>query len=430
MQHGEAANVIKGFNLVGNSLLLVSVRLLSKVGTVVVMVAVARVLGAETFGLFSALLALVIFAGLMADFGLVLPTIRSISTASAIHYQFVEETLSARLFWSILSFFSIVAVGLILDFPLALVVLFGVSSILEQTANSFARSFEGLGDIRTVTLYTLAERGLFALFVLGALMWQGTLAGVAVAYLIAQSVIFFFSIVLFRRRFGRLRFRFSFVSLKSLSLIGFPFLLTALFSTLNYRVDTLVLSTLKGDVDAGIFNAAQRVIDAQMFIPMTIMVTVYPVLSRLFVSRRTEFLRLFSRSVWIFLGAGALLTITMSLVSGFVIQVLYGSSFEKASGVLQILSTMLVFYFVNFLLSQTLVAMKKESVFTWIMLAAAMITTTGNILMVPVHGYLASAWVRVGSEVFMTATFSLVLWRALRYDIPAPLSPTGEGLQR
>lgn len=394
--------------------LLLGARILSKIATIAVMVAAAHKLGTESFGVFSAVIVLTQLSGLVADFGLIMPTIRQVSRNRDTVRGIVESSLPARLFWSSISLAILIVAGAAMRFPLHVIVLFSVSAILEIGAMGFVRSFEGLGEIRVVTIYTLIERLSFSAWVLIALSLAGTVSGVAVAYFVSNSSMFVFAFILFRRRFGTPGVSFSLQSVRELSLIGFPFFLTAIFSALYYRVDTLLLSMLRTDSEVGIYNAALRIIDAQMFIPLALMIPIYPVLSRMHDSKDPDFVGILQRSMFLFAFLGALATAVIFFAAPLVMGVLYPPAYATGTPALQILSLMLLFYFVNFLLSQSLIATGQEVKFTSVMVGAALISIIANAAIIPTFGYVGASWIRVIIECSITIVFLVILVSYLR----------------
>ena len=391
-----------------NSFLLLSVRVVSKVATIIVMVLAARHLGIDQFGLFSAILAATSLSGILSDFGLVLPTIRSVSKGVDGERAIVGETFSARLFWGSIAFAGVLGFSFLAGFPAAAAILFALSSIFETCWTALIRAFEGRLEMKIVTVFTLLERVIFSVSVVGALLLAGTLVSVSIGYLVSSVLMLVVSLFIFQKRFGDLQIRLSWKQIVEQSAMGLPFFITAGFSAFYYKADTILLGLMRGNAEAGIYNAAMRVIDAQMFIPMAVMATIFPSLSRLFHEKDTRFLSLFKNSFFFFLVSGAIVTGLIYFFSPALINVLFPPAYRDSITCLQYLSLLLVFYFLNFLLSQTLIAMHLERLYTAIIVLCASMSFMVNLFIIPAYGYNGAAGMRVGMECIMSVSFVAV----------------------
>jgi O-antigen/teichoic acid export membrane protein len=401
-------------DIINKSLLLFVARVGAKLATVLVMVILARILGADSFGMLSAILALSLFAGLMSDFGLILPTIRAISGQTGAICEIVQGTFTIRILGATIGMAIVLVGGMWLNLPLHFVLILGLSSVLESLATSVARSFEGRREIHVLTFYVVSERVIFALVVVAAALMFRSIGAVVLAQLVAYSISLSVALFIFARRVGWLKVRFSMEGIQSYVRTGTPLLLTSIVSTLFYRADILLLSHYRSNVEIGFYNAAFRLIDAQMFIPMTIMVSIFPTLSKMHFERNKDFLVVFRKSFLLLSSAGVFVMIILILAGPFLIRLLFTEEYKESIRVLQILAIMLPFYFVNYLLSQSLVAIHQETVFSKIMVVAALLSVCLNVMVVPTYGYIGSAWIRVAGEVIAFVAFSIAFRAKLR----------------
>jgi O-antigen/teichoic acid export membrane protein len=399
-------------NIIGSSVVLLAGRIISKLATIGVTIVIARELGVDLFGSYSAVVALTAISGLVSDFGLVLPSIRSISARREDGHEIISESVSVRLFWSVVSIPLTIGAGLLLNLSPLLVFLFTLSSVLETITIALIRMFEGVNNIRSVTLYTIVERLIFCIAVMVSVSWFKSIYSVAVAYCISFSAMLAIMIMVVGKEFGTISIHISASSVKRLTNLGSPFLATALFSTLFYRIDIFLLSAMRTPAEVGIYNAALRITDAQTFIPAAVMASVYPVLSRLHSKNdQLSFLELVKKIFFVFVLLGIVMAVILYWTAPAVTGLLYPLDFSGASDRLRIISMMSPFYFVNFLLSQSLVAMHREVIFTRMMLAVAALSFILNLMLIPQFGSWSSACIRVCSEVLLTVSLGVVFWK-------------------
>ena len=394
-----------------SSVLLLLSRTLAKLATIVVVVIAARYLGVTNFGLFNSILAISAFSGIISDFGLVLPTIRSIAKSEEKENLILSRTLPNRIILGAVACAIITVIGLYFNFPAFLVLLLSIASIFEMTGTTLVRSLEGVSEFKLVSKYIVVERLLYGSFAISSIILFQNVYLLVIAIVFAHSLYIVVAVNVFQKRFGRLFFRFSYTDFMNCLKLGFPFFLTVIFSAVYYRTDILLINRFCTLNDAGYYNSAMRIIEAQMMVPLTMMTTIFPQLSSLFHQQSGQFLKVLRRSLSIFLLAGVLFALITFFGSDYFIVILYSEKYSLAIPVLRILSIMLLFYFLNAILFQTLVAMHKEKIFTLVIVASALLSIAGNVYFLPLYGITSAAWTRVVIEIvscFGVSVFLLV----------------------
>jgi O-antigen/teichoic acid export membrane protein len=397
-----------------NSGLLMGARVVSKLATIAVMVVVARSLGTSSFGEFSMVLAWTAFVGLVSDFGMVLPTVRAMSIDTPSPPMTVGGTVPARALWSGVALVGMSVASVALNVSVVVAVFLAISSVLEATATALIRSFESRQEMGTITVYTVIERLSYAFFLIGGLAIFRTVEAVAVASAVSFLLMCGLALILHRRRFGRMRLSWSWAEVRRTSRIGLPFLATALFSAVYYKADTILMGAMRTTDEVGIYSAAMRIIDAQIFVPMTLMASIFPALARQHSDRSAGFGSTLRGSLILFAGVGFLLSAAMFLLAPLLIPVLFSETYARSIPVLQTLSVMLLFYYLYFLFSHGLIAMNREHWFTGAMVAAAVLNVTVNLLVIPRYGVLGAAATRVGTEVLLCVSTGTALAFLLR----------------
>lgn len=396
-----------------NFFLLVS-RTLAKLATIGVVVVAARVLGVEQFGLYNAILVLTMFAGLISDFGLVLPTIRSIAKSNEKENLLFSKSLSLRLVLSLISLSIITSIGFITQLPFEIILLLSIASIFEANGTTLIRTFEGIGKLNTVSFYTVFERLLYgALTILGIFIFK-TIFALAVGTLIAHTIYLLVAVNAFQKKFGRLQLQWEWQEISEHLKLGLPLFLTMIFSNIYYRIDTLFITHYCSLHDVGIYNSAIRIIDAQMMVPLTMMASVFPHLSKLHHETPEQFSKNFFRYVKIFFLTGLLFAILTYAGAELIIKILYPTTYNDAVLILQIVSLIPVFYFMNALLSQTIIAMHKETWYTIVMFLSASLLVIGNNYFVPRYGIFASAWLRIVIELLTSIILFVLIQKGIR----------------
>lgn len=202
----------------------------------------------------------------------------------------------------------------------------------------------GRERISLVALANIAE-GIVRLAVglgLMVLGW-GTMA-LATALIIARSAALGVDLWLIRRHFGTVpQFR-NLTGMRedlaaALSFSGI-FLLTAVFT----RADVLILAPLAGEAQTGLFVAGFRPVEVATIVPLSLLVSLYPVLSRQIASEKgiRPAQRSFERALVIVLGIMLGGAAFLAIDSDLIIRVLYPAGFHEAAQVLSISALSLI----------------------------------------------------------------------------------------
>lgn len=147
-------------------------------------------------------------------------------------------------------------------------------------------------------------------------------------------------LLMFYRRTATDPLRFSWKTARYLLPLSAPFIVSALLITLYTQMDTIMLGSLvteNPDSAVGIYNAAAKVCNMWVFVPIAVIDSARPMImgqkGRDEVSYQTRYRRLYAAVVWLGIVAG----IAISLLSGFIIWIIAGEEFAAAAPVLTVL---------------------------------------------------------------------------------------------
>jgi O-antigen/teichoic acid export membrane protein len=398
----------------GSSIFLLGARIVSKSFTLVYTIAIARSVGENQYGIFGAVVAVSSLVGVISEFGLLLPTIRKISRGADLVAS-VQETIPARLAATSFGFLVMSAVCMILGYPLFLALSLGLFFGLESISGFFIRSYEGVAAAFRMTALIVAERLALALAVIGVLyIWPGSLLAAAVSMCLAELLAITIVSHNFRWRDMLGWLSISRDELRTKFAAGLPFLIPSLLGFFCYRADAAILASRRSFAEVGEYAAAMRFVEAYTFVPMSMMALVFPRFSQQYHLAHNRIETEFRRTGLIFLLVGILAAVATFALAKPVIGLLYGSRFLGAIPILQVLSFMLFFYTLNYLLSQSLVAINRERSYAMVMAIGSVTSTFGVWIFGGTIGPIGAAWTRVVSEIVMFCAFVFVLVRAWR----------------
>ncbi len=395
--NGELTRILR------NSGSLIVARVVTKIATTGLIVFIARRLGDERFGVFSTLLAYVAFFSIVEEFGLTVPLIRRIAKSADRPDLVLGRVIGAKIPLGLIAYALLVLSCLWSHVSPGLAAIFGASMFFEMQAISVTRSFEGFERMEYVAYLTIVERVVLCGLGVTVLYLGGGLEALGFAYIITYVIVFVLGLRWFRKLHGRLTILFDRAQFIPILREASPFFLSTLFSVIYNKADIFLLTTLRAPAEVGWYNAAFRVIDAQMFIPVSIVSAIFPVMARHYADTPAYFHRLHSRSFYFLLGLGVLISVTTYFSSDLIITVLYAGQYHQSALTLRILSLMLCFYFVNFLLGNALIAAGRESLSTMTLLLGAVTNLALCTALIPGFGGDGAAGARVVTEVLACA---------------------------
>jgi O-antigen/teichoic acid export membrane protein len=172
-------------------------------------------------------------------------------------------------------------------------------------------------------------------------------------------------------------------------------------NALILRADSIVIGAFEGAESVGFYTAAYALVTGVQIVPWILSVAVFPVFSRTF-GRDEEQLQ----AAWAgALRAAALTTIPSAVIITIlaepIVDLLYGSSYAPSAEVLEILIWWVPLAAFTALSAGLLRAVGRERIHALILIAGATLNIVGNLIVVPVYGFLAAAWVTIAVEAAM-----------------------------
>ena len=165
-----------------------------------------------------------------------------------------------------------------------------------------------------------------------------------------------------------------------------------------FRIDTVMVGMMRGDVEVGIYNIAYRIMEGVFFIPSIIMIVFFPMLAK-----QDRFKEIFGKLLFILGGIGLGTSVALYLFSPGLIRLVYGPEFFGSIAVLQTLALVILPVFLGHLTTQSLVALDLNKLYLLVALLGAGLNIMLNYLLIPLRGAVGAAWATLATEIFVTA---------------------------
>jgi len=417
---------------VRNTALLFAARSLSKVLVFVTVVVTQRALGANGYGQFAAIVVFSNIASIFADLGLQVVFVREASRHLDNLGDFLGVTLAAKLPLAALSG-GILALGVWLLAPDLLPLVGPVFALMVVTsaANLLRSSFYATGEMRYEVVAIGGETVvLLVATVLAAVSKQGV-AAFLWAYTLSYGFTTVYAAVITQRRWAKLRLHWNRELLVKLLRSGLPFALAFVLSTIYFRIDVVILKSLRGDAQVAYYNAAYKFLDGLSFIPQAAMNAVFPALAVIHLRGREPMRDAYTRAYRLLAALGMPVAVGCVILAPQIIHITR-VPFDQSIPSLRILGASLLLIFVNNSFIFALGAMDKQLTFAVLAGLSIIVNVTLNLVMIPrfAHGdgYLAASWATLITEVFLFVAGYVALARYLgrlpwlRPAIPIALS--------
>ena len=375
----------------------------------ILLIYIARYLGEVGFGKYSFAVSFTALFTIFANLGINQFIIREIARNKELTNEYLTNVSIIKLLLSFLAFGSIVLTINLMDYPqdtTYAVYLFGGYMILTSFALTFRSIFQAFERMEYHAVVMIIEKLILITLVLFVLFSGYGLIELAYAYVFAGivDVTLSFSIVLIK--IAKPKPTIDFSLWKTLIIGSIPFGLNALFGVLFFRIDTVMLSVLKGDAAVGIYNAAYVPLLALTGIISQMVITaLYPVMSRYFISSKDSletFTRLSSKYMAII---GFPIAIGCFMLADRFIILLYADQYSASIIAFQILALYIPIRLVSSITGTLLTSINRQTLRTVSAGLSALFNIVLNAVMIPYLSYIGASIATVLSEVFLYFVF-------------------------
>ncbi len=378
---------------------------------------IARQLGTEGFGAFSFALSLASILVIVGEMGLPKMVVRELANHREEVGRYIGDLSVLRLLAGLAS---TGLVAFILLFApkspdgrlplflmgLSLLVFTGLRRFFDAIFQAFeVMKYQALVDVVDILLT----------FGVGtALLFNGYgLMGVAFAMMVGATVSMAMDFIILTRKLGKPVFTFDWAFWKKMVIGAVPFGVIGVLTFLFGYSNTVLLSLLRGNVEAGLFSSAYRVIWMLAIIPATCMTAVFPFLSRVGRSpgdRHHAAIRLVVKYL-------ACLSLPFSgllvVYAPQIISAVYGREYAGAAPALWALAAIPLFSFAYIPLIDLLNSQYKQRFSVIAILLCAAVNTGLCLLLAPTLGLMGAAVSTLAAEACLFACSVFFSWKHL-----------------
>jgi len=264
-----------------------------------------------------------------------------------------------------------------------LLLIFGTGLLWQGGITALYASYQGHELMQYTSAAAVAERVLVSFVSIGALLLGAHVIVVAVI-ITCGNLVNFVVLTRFVRKVAPYFPKVNWAGVMRQIKEGVAYFLFAIFSAIYYRIDSVMLSKMTPDEVVGWYGAAFRFFDSLAFLPYIVTVALYPVLSRLWRDAEQTHRRTTQKSIELMVIASMPMGIGVIFLADKIVNLFYGlSSYEPSVIVLQVLSTGMLFLYVDMVLGTTMMASDKQKQFSLISLSVIPVKILLNYFMIP-----------------------------------------------
>ncbi len=382
----------------------------SRIIQLLIFVYLARHFGRENFGIFSFGLAFALLAAILTDFGLSTLLVRDTSRNKKDASKYISNALLLKIFLALitvaLSYAFLNSMGYKGETKAVAYIMlsFAILQSFTELYCSIFRSFERMhydASIKVLRMLILSAAVFYSL------KNNFSLVISSFSFPITESIILLTAILLVYTRFIKISFSFDFALLRHLLKESSFFCLSMAFAGLFLYIDQIMLSKLGSASDVGIYAAASNIAIALISIPMMYANSIYPVISRLYVSSKESLKFVYERSFKYMLIIGLAISAGIYALSDKIIAFLYGKEYIASSIVLAIVCWHLFLRFANVMSGFTLSSMDRQGSRVISQGIASLSKIALNFILIPFYGIVGAAIATLVTEIlfFVIYTF-------------------------
>lgn len=383
------------------SFISISARLITNV---LLFLILARYYGPESFGSFSAAHTFSMLFLLLADFGFDALIMTEIARNKNRTVDTFQKYIPPKILFSCIAIILLWITGAFIpgsDLTRLLIYILSGNMLFTTFSNMFFAVFKGIEQFQHEAKISSIINIILLAVVLILSAFHSDIYIIAIAMVLSRLLSLVMSIFIFRKIFSYAKIKLNFREWnKDLKLV-FTFGIHLLFGTLYFQIDTILLMSIKGDYEVGLYQSVFKLTVLILIIPEIFVSVILPTLTRFYSENDFKWKKLGN----IFFKVLFLSSLPISLIlyeyAEQILTIVYGSTeFLSAASVLRLASFIIFIRFSVEPFAMLLTATGRQSIRTFIVIAATIINLILNLIFIPTYGILGAIQVSIVTNLF------------------------------
>ena len=394
-----------------NTISLSIAEIITKISQFLIFVFIARSLGNAIFGRFNFAYAFSIIAVVFMDIGINYMLVRDISKNKNLVNKFIVNSFLIKILLSLIVFIIVYFILNAANYPtetrllIYILVFFALFKSFTELIFSVFKAYEAMYYEAFLKSLRMILTLIFGLLILNIYKNIMLLAAI---FLLIEAIIFILSLFIALLKFVEIKFSFDYNFSKNIIKKAFPFSLSMIFAGIDFYIDSIMLSVMKGDSAVGTYSAAYNLTLAILFIPGMYIFAIYPVISKNFDKSKEIAILIYERSFKYLYIIGLPISIGFFLLARNIILFVYGKEFFASVIVLKLVSWFVFIKFISYL-TGIMLSVQVQHLRALSQGVTAVLNLILNFLLIPKYSYIGAGIATLISElVLFILTFIFV----------------------
>lgn len=367
--------------------------LFSKVASFILVVIIARGLGAEEYGYFNFAVSFVPIFLFLGTLGVDVEVFRAIARERERLSRVFASGLVLRVVFGLLAVLLSGAIGLVmLDAGEALLALVVVSFalFLDELSRFVGTVFKAFERMRFHAVVVLVNRVLSTALAAAALAAGGGLTLITGGYLLGSVGALVFATVALRKFFPPIHLRDADRDeMKGLLRRGIHIGVASTVNMLTFRLDAVLLQALRGPIAVAMYGIAYRFFESFLFVAWSLANVVLPRIARSEGGRDAT--QPFQMALALVLAVYVPIAVGALFAAEWVVTAVFSDRYAAAAPAVKWLTWALVLYGVAYLARTATIALGRRKGIAQIAVVALVINVGLNLILIPRYGFVAAA---------------------------------------
>jgi O-antigen/teichoic acid export membrane protein len=195
-------------------------------------------------------------------------------------------------------------------------------------------------------------------------------------------------------------------------------------SLMSFNFDSILIGFLLGTASVGLYGAAYKPVLIMLALPVTYFLGLFPVLSRLYEQKRTDFTRIIQDSLRLMAVVALPVGVLANVMARPIVKALFGADYSQSAPVFQVLTWSAVLVMLRGTFRRGLNAAGKQKLDLKCAAAATCLNVILNLVMIPLYGIMGAAASTLASEILWFASTTACFRReVVRLPLLSLLAP-------
>jgi O-antigen/teichoic acid export membrane protein len=350
----------------------------------------ARELGVAGFGAFSFVLSFAAIFAFLADFGFPALILRNIACDKSQAKKYFDNILFVKLILGIITFLLIIFSAQVIhteESTKFLIYLAGVSVIINTFSEFFRSFFRAFEKMQWEAFSKILEGILLALIIGFLVVKRGAnLEEIFYGYIIVGIMVLALNSIILAKRFLKEKlfdeYSFDYGEIKSILKESLPLVFSAVFISIYYYIDQIMIGVISTKTELGYYSAAQRIIYGLSMFYMIALIVFSPKIAYFFKRDIEQLSLLLKKMNKAMLAVAVPMGVGGTILAPEIINLVFGGEYGRAVLAFQILIWSQVIVFINACYGNTLIMCDKQRKFLYGVGLGAIINIILNFILI------------------------------------------------